>query len=104
MNHAHAKLAIADLKDRVRLLHDGDRDAFLAAPPAGMAAPDMPYVRDLLLPPKQMVQALTDWAVYWLEHGIDTEGRSLLTVATILAVQRLLELAVAWKLSGKFAW
>ena len=58
-------------------------------------------MRDLIPPPHFVVAVLEDWARKWLQSGVDSTGQMLFTVATLLAVQRLMDAAVSWRLSGE---
>lgn len=101
--HPLAKAAMDDLRAAMRVLHDDDRDAYLSNP----ARPEqpqlcLPHVRELYPPPHHMVQQLAAWGNKWLVGGIDVStGQLLFTVATLLQLERLMESAAKWYLSGK---
>ena len=86
---------------RLRVLHDHDRNAFLQRCPEPGEVPGLPYVRDLIPPPHYVVDVLAEWACKWLQCGVDSNGTLLFTVSTLVAVQRLLDAAVLWRLSGE---
>lgn len=102
LEHPSRQQCMTELRDCFSMQHPGDQAQQLRALSEGTPWTKQRRVRQLFVPPHELLRRVLHWVGDWFERGrAPTSGEHVFTHATLDKVQTLMEDIVAWRYSGK---